>query len=104
PRAEELAKSGKLKDALDLLLALEKAARTSGDTHSTGRILVAIVKLCFECKDFNSLNEHLILLSKRRSQMKQAIQKMVQQCVDYVDLISDEEQKLRLIDTLRTIT
>lgn len=38
---------------------------------STSRILVAIVKMCYEAKDWDALNENIILLSKRRSQLKQ---------------------------------
>lgn len=38
---------------------------------STSRILVAIVQLCYEAKDFDVLNENIMLLSKRRSQLKQ---------------------------------
>lgn len=40
---------------------------------STSRILVAIVKMCYEAKDWDALNENIILLSKRRSQLKQVI-------------------------------
>lgn len=38
---------------------------------STSRILVAVVKMCYEAKDWDALNENIILLSKRRSQLKQ---------------------------------
>uniref|UniRef100_G1N6B8 Proteasome 26S subunit, non-ATPase 12 n=1 Tax=Meleagris gallopavo TaxID=9103 RepID=G1N6B8_MELGA len=71
---------------------------------STSRILVAIVKMCYEAKDWDALNENIILLSKRRSQLKQAVAKMVQQCCTYVEDITDLPVKLRLIDTLRTVT
>ncbi|KAM6119035.1 26S proteasome non-ATPase regulatory subunit 12 isoform 4-T4 [Phoenicopterus ruber ruber] len=71
---------------------------------STSRILVAIVKMCYEAKDWDALNENIILLSKRRSQLKQAVAKMVQQCCTYVEDITDLPVKLRLIDTLRMVT
>lgn len=45
-----------------------------------------------------------MLLSKRRSQLKQAVAKMVQQCCTYVEEITDLPVKLRLIDTLRMVT
>ena len=38
---------------------------------STGRVLVAIVNFCYECQNYSALNEHLVLLTKRRSQLKQ---------------------------------
>ncbi|OTF80478.1 26S proteasome non-ATPase regulatory subunit 12-like protein [Euroglyphus maynei] len=104
PICEKLAKEGKLKEALDILLSLEKQARTGADTHSTGRILVAIVKLCFESGDFNLLNEQIVTLTKRRSQIKQAVTKMIQECCNYVDKISDKETQLKYIETLRTVT
>ncbi|XP_077526670.1 26S proteasome non-ATPase regulatory subunit 12-like [Haemaphysalis longicornis] len=104
PLCEKLAKEGKLKEALDILLALEKQARTGGDTHSTSRVLVAIVRLCFEAKDWSALSEQVLGLSKRRSQMKQAVAKMVQECLTYIDQMPGKELQLRFIDTLRTVT
>lgn len=71
---------------------------------STGRILVAIVQICFEAKNYAALNEHVTLLAKRRSQLKQAVAKMVQECCTYVDLMPTKEVKLKLIDTLRGVT
>lgn len=37
---------------------------------STSRILVAVVQMCYEAKDMDALNENIMLLSKRRSQLK----------------------------------
>lgn len=132
PECQKLAKEGKVHDALDTLLALEKQTRTVSDvyfdfyleenvrtelymlsinsisqvadTSSTGRVLVAIVQICFEAKNWNALNEHIALLAKRRSQLKQAVAKMVQECCAYVDQTPNKETKLKLIDTLRNVT
>jgi len=104
PVCEKLAKDGKLQEALDILLSLEKQARTGSDTHSTGRILVAIANLCFEAKNWTALNDNIVLLTKRRSQIKQAVTKMIQECCTYVEKIPDKPTKLALIDTLRTVT
>jgi 26S proteasome regulatory subunit N5 len=71
---------------------------------STGRVLVAIVQVCFEAKNWVALNEHIALLAKRRSQLKQAVAKMVQECCTYVDQTPNKETKLKLIDTLRNVT
>ena len=38
---------------------------------STSRILVAVVQMCYEAKDWDALNENIMLLTKRRSQLKQ---------------------------------
>lgn len=71
---------------------------------STGRILVAIVQICFEAKNWALLNEHISLLAKRRSQLKRAVAKMVRECCTYVDLTPNKDVKLKLIDTLRNVT
>lgn len=71
---------------------------------STSRILVAIVQICLEAKNWAILNEHIVLLSKRRSQLKRAVTAMVQECCTYVDKMPDKETKIKLIETLRTVT
>ncbi|CAG9773861.1 unnamed protein product [Ceutorhynchus assimilis] len=104
PECQKLAKSGKLHDALEQLLALEKQTRTGADMISTGRVLVAICQICKEAKNWTALNEHIIMLTKRRSQLKQAVTKMVQECCTYVDGTPDKETMIKLIDTLRQVT
>ncbi|XP_077294721.1 regulatory particle non-ATPase 5 [Arctopsyche grandis] len=104
PSCKELATKGKVHDALDQLLALEKQTRTGADMVSTSRVLVAIVQICFEAKDWVSLNDHIALLAKRRSQLKQAVVKMVQECCLYVDQTPNKETKIKLIETLRNVT
>nr|AEE61400.1 unknown [Dendroctonus ponderosae] len=44
------------------------------------------------------------MLTKRRSQLKQAVTKMVQECCTYVDETPDQEAMVKLIDTLRQVT
>uniref|UniRef100_A0AAQ4PR38 26S proteasome non-ATPase regulatory subunit 12 n=1 Tax=Gasterosteus aculeatus aculeatus TaxID=481459 RepID=A0AAQ4PR38_GASAC len=104
PECEKMAKEGKLQEAIESLLSLEKQTRTASDMLSTSRILVAVVQMCYEAKDWDALNENIMLLTKRRSQLKQAVAKMVQECYKYVDTVTDQPIKLRLIDTLRTVT
>lgn len=57
-----------------------------------------------ELKQWKKLNEHLIIMSRKRNQLKQAVTKMVQAAMKYVDEITDEQTKLNLITTLRTVT
>lgn len=104
PICETLTKDGKIVEALDILLSLEKQTRTAADVHSTGRILVTIVKLCFQEKNYQLLNSHILLLTKRRGQLKQAVTKMVQEAYKCVEETSDIDTKVTLIDTLRTVT
>uniref|UniRef100_A0A674BKQ0 Proteasome 26S subunit, non-ATPase 12 n=1 Tax=Salmo trutta TaxID=8032 RepID=A0A674BKQ0_SALTR len=104
PECAKMAKEGRLQEAVESLLSLEKQTRTASDMVSTSRILVAVVQMCYEAKDMDALNENIMLLSKRRSQLKGAVAKMVQECYKYVDTVTDLTIKLRLIDTLRTVT
>ncbi|KAI8376518.1 PCI domain-containing protein [Radiomyces spectabilis] len=104
PETEQLARNGQLNEALDKLLAVEKQARNAADQASTGRILVHVIKLCFEVKEWKLLNEQIILLSKKHGQLKAATTKMVQEAMSYLDETPDMETKLELIDTLRTVT
>lgn len=105
PQAEALAKQeNKFHEAIDMLMGLEKQTRLGADMISCSRVLVAICKICFEAGNWNALNEYVALLVKRRSQLKQAVVKMVQECATYVDKTPDKESKLKLIDTLRTVT
>jgi len=106
PQAKDLAAQNKLEEALEMLIALEKQTRTGADMHSTSKILVAIVEICFEAQNWTLLNEHIILLSKKRSQLKAAVAKMVQQCYAWVkdSKLPSREIELKLIETLRTIT
>jgi len=104
PSCQAMALEGKLNEALEILYSLEKQTRTGADALSTGRLLEAIVQICFECKQWELLNENIISLTKRRGQLKAAVTKMVQQCCTYVDKMPSKEVKLKLIDTLRTVT
>jgi len=104
PEAQTLAAKGKLDEALELLTGLEKQTRSGADTHSTGRVLVTIVQLCFEAKDWNQLNEKIIDLVKKRAQLKQAVAKMVTECCTFLDKTPDKPTMMKLIDTLRTVT
>lgn len=57
-----------------------------------------------ENKQWSKLNENLVVMSKKRNQLKQAVTKMVQTAMNYIDLIEEELTKLNLIATLRTVT
>lgn len=104
PECEAMAKAGKLEEAIEALTSLEKQTRTGADALSTGKILVVIVRLCYEAKKYELLNENIVQLAKKRGQLKQAVTKMVQEAFSYVDKIDNMEIKLKLIDTLRTVT
>ncbi|XP_065314683.1 26S proteasome non-ATPase regulatory subunit 12-like isoform X2 [Gordionus sp. m RMFG-2023] len=71
---------------------------------STSRILISIVKICFDSQKWDLLNENLKALTKRRNQLKQAITNLIQEVCTYVDKIENQQIKLKLIDTIREAT
>ncbi|KAK4056568.1 proteasome regulatory particle subunit [Microbotryomycetes sp. JL221] len=103
PNAESLAESGKVQDALDKLLVLEKQTRNAADLASTSRILVSAVSLTYKAKDYARLNEYIQVLSKKHGQLRQAVQKMVDEAMSYLDAL-EGKTKLDLIETLREVT
>ncbi|CAG8521656.1 7151_t:CDS:10 [Ambispora leptoticha] len=104
PETEALAKQGLLNQALEQLLSLEKQTRQAADLDSSTRVLVHTVKLIHTYGDWKLLNEYVVLLSKKHGQLKQAITKMIQETMSYLDATPDLETKLELIVTLRTVT
>uniref|UniRef100_F6YHS8 26S proteasome non-ATPase regulatory subunit 12 n=2 Tax=Ciona intestinalis TaxID=7719 RepID=F6YHS8_CIOIN len=104
PECETIAKDGNLEEALEKLYGLEKQTRVACDMVSNGKIMVCAVKICFEAKKWEMLNDIIVVLTKKRSQLKLAVAKMVQECYTYVEKTPDLETKLKLIDTLRVVT
>lgn len=50
------------------------------------------------------MNEQVLLLSKKHGQLRQAITKMVQVVMGFLDETPSLEKKLSVIETLRTVT
>ena len=63
---------GKQAEALDTLLNLEKQYRLAENVFATSACCLAVLDVLYEAKEWKLLNEHIILLAKRRSQLKQA--------------------------------
>lgn len=95
---------GQTQPAIEKLLALEKQTRQASDLPSTSRLVVSIVTICKNAGDWNLLNEQVQLLSKKHGQLKQAITKMVQVVMEFLDAAPSLEVKLSVIETLRTVT
>ena len=45
--------------------------RLAADVAGTRKVVIEIIQLCYEAKAWKTLNEQILLLSKRRSQLKQ---------------------------------
>jgi|TARA_B100000524_G_scaffold214802_1_gene112713 26S proteasome regulatory subunit N5 len=102
--AKALAASGSLEGALQNLLGYEKTARLAADVGATIQLTTAMVEMCHDAKDWTQLNETMMMLSKRRAQLKQAVTAMVQLACTYLDELETETLKLALIETLRSIS
>ncbi|KAL2009139.1 hypothetical protein VTN00DRAFT_7333 [Thermoascus crustaceus] len=103
PEAQAVAKTN-VQDAIDRLLGLEKQARQASDLSTTSRVLVAIVTICKDSGDWSLLNDQVLLLSKKHGQLKQAITKMVQVVMGFLDETPNMDVKMSVIETLRTVT
>lgn len=76
----------------------------AADLASLNRVLVRLVLLFRDSKDWSGLNEHIVLLSKKRGQLKLAIARLVQESMLLLDGTPDQATKLALIDTLCAVT
>jgi 26S proteasome regulatory subunit N5 len=102
--AVALGTSMSIEAAVEKLLGLERTNRMAAAAPETAAICVAIVRLFRDKKDWKSVGEHVVLLSKRRAQLKAAVTKIVQEAMSYLDDISDESDQLVLLETLRAVT
>ncbi|RYQ84800.1 hypothetical protein Ahy_B10g104274 isoform B [Arachis hypogaea] len=96
--------SGNLDAAIEKLLNEEKHGRLAGDVAVTRKAVTDILRLCFEARDWKTLNDQIVLLSKRRGQLKQAVTVMVQQAMQYIDETPDIETRIELIKTLNSVS
>jgi len=104
PECQQLVDKGQLNEALEKLNIMEKQTRVACDAISNGRIMVKAVQLCLESKAWPKMNDIIVVYTKKRSQLKQAVAKMIQESVTYLDKTPDMDTKLKLIETLRTVT
>ncbi|KAI5672758.1 hypothetical protein M9H77_13122 [Catharanthus roseus] len=96
--------SSKLDEQIEALLNVEKSMRQAGDVVGTRKAVTDVLQLCFEARAWKTLNDQIVLLSKRRGQLKQAVQAMVQQAMQYIDQTPDLETKIELIKTLNNVS
>ncbi|NXD32452.1 PSD12 ATPase, partial [Spelaeornis formosus] len=114
PQAEELAKSGKLQEAVDKITALEKQTRNAADMSSTSTLLVLLARLLWEAKSYDDLNAQLTVMSKKHGQLKEAVVRMVDEAMTWLPELKQRKESgefkggkdrwLELVKTLRDIT
>ncbi|XP_047954155.1 26S proteasome non-ATPase regulatory subunit 12 homolog A-like [Salvia hispanica] len=96
--------AGSLEAKIESLLNVEKQMRQVGDVAGTRKAATDILQLCYEAGAWQALNEQILLISKRRGQLKQAVQAMVQQAMQYIDQTPDIDTKIELIKTLNSVS
>eukprot|EP00879_Flechtneria_rotunda_P000771 GHRR01000892.1.p1 GENE.GHRR01000892.1~~GHRR01000892.1.p1 ORF type:complete len:495 (+),score=198.91 GHRR01000892.1:353-1837(+) len=100
----QLADQDKLAQSLEGLLNLEKTARVAEDVTASKLACSSILEVCYKAKQWKQLEEHIVLLSKCRGQLKQVIQAFVRQAMCYLDTLPDKETQASLIKTLQIVT
>lgn len=104
---EDIKRKGKLyfDESIAELYHLEKKYREQSDAISIGKILVVIVQLLFEQYRLLELNENILnFATKKHLQSEHAIGVMVKECCKFIDDISEEEEQVKLMETLRLVT
>lgn len=108
-RLMELAGQGSVLQATEGLLAIEKKGRIAEDPTSTKLACCSILELLYKEKNYKDMQEKLVLLTKRRGQLKEVVRAMVRQCMEYVEetdmgLSLDRATREEIIRTLQGIT
>eukprot|EP00438_Fugacium_kawagutii_P031171 Skav204300 [mRNA] locus=scaffold2227:68419:73089:- [translate_table: standard] len=102
-RVDTMATAGRLEEAIEQLLGLEKKTRQASDGISTSKLVCKICKLYFEAKEWTKLKENIITLPKKRGQLKRSTTDMVHLAMSWLDSL-DKEKRLDLINTLNEVT
>lgn len=100
----DLAQAGQQQQALDGFLLLEKKGRVAEDVVTAKKACGALLEALNAKGDWKGIGEYVTLLSKRRGQLKQAVQAMVRQCMGYLDATPDQATRIELIKNLQAIT
>mmetsp|Transcript_144178 Transcript_144178/g.401694 ORF Transcript_144178/g.401694 Transcript_144178/m.401694 type:complete len:459 (-) Transcript_144178:169-1545(-) len=95
--------AGRVDEAVEEMLALEKKCRMASDGLSTSKLLCKVCQLYFDAQEWPKLREHIVLLSRKRGQLRRAITDMVHLAMGWLDGL-DKERKLELISTLNDVT
>mmetsp|Transcript_995 Transcript_995/g.1258 ORF Transcript_995/g.1258 Transcript_995/m.1258 type:complete len:438 (-) Transcript_995:270-1583(-) len=104
PTATQLAESGQLGEAMELLTTVEKKCRLGNDVKNLKEVILTMVKLCRKANNWEQLNSTLTVISKRRSQNNKAVTAMIQEAMKWTDETPSKEAKVALVITLRDIT
>lgn len=88
---------------IETLLEKERLSRLNNDYNESARVLPEIVKIAFDSREYEKLNELITLLARKRGQPKKALIDMVQLCMSFIDKLPTEEQRVALITTIKDV-
>ena len=93
-----------LRACLDRLYALERKVRLAANAPATARVATEVVNLCWEAHDLPALREQVLVLSRRRAQLKQALVAVVQRGMQLLDQLTDASERQALLEVLRQVS
>lgn len=103
--AVALADSDSPAAAIDALLTLERTSRLAEAAPETAAICTELVRLAYSRQGWVALGEMVVLLSKRRSQLKAAVSRSVQEAMTMLkEEKPDEDTQVQLLKTLCDVT
>eukprot|EP00929_Paragymnodinium_shiwhaense_P013076 TRINITY_DN120934_c0_g1_i1.p1 TRINITY_DN120934_c0_g1~~TRINITY_DN120934_c0_g1_i1.p1 ORF type:complete len:458 (+),score=187.52 TRINITY_DN120934_c0_g1_i1:109-1482(+) len=102
-RVDTMVTAGRIDEAVEELLVVEKKARLACDGISTSKLMCKICKILYAANQWTKLKEHIVMLSKKRAQLKRGITDMVLLGMTWLDSL-DKVKKLDLIETLNEVT
>jgi len=102
-RVDTMTKAGRVDEAVEELLVVEKKARLACDGISTSKLMCKICQIFRDANEWTKLKEHIVMLSKKRAQLKRGITDMVHLAMTWLDGL-DKDKKLDLIETLNEVT
>jgi 26S proteasome regulatory subunit N5 len=105
PKAESLAKAGRINEAIEELLALEKKARFAFDGITCSRLICSMASMYYHSGDFAGLCELIPSLIKKRGQLKRPVSDLINLCMKWLkEGISDRGLKYSFIQVLGDVT
>mmetsp|Transcript_31002 Transcript_31002/g.68078 ORF Transcript_31002/g.68078 Transcript_31002/m.68078 type:complete len:463 (-) Transcript_31002:173-1561(-) len=103
-KADSLVKSGRHEEAVEELLVLEKKARMACDAFSVSKLVCQVAQIYFDKQELEKLQEAIMVMTKKRSQLKKVICDVVQKCMGWFDSMPTREKKVKFIEVLQQVT
>ncbi|KAF8822817.1 putative 26s proteasome subunit p55 [Cardiosporidium cionae] len=101
---ETLFKAERLNESVEKMLILEKKCRQACDASSSSILCCSILRMLRSIEDWDGVNEYIVILCKKRGQLKRAIIDIVRLCMNWLEEIQSPDIKVRLLKTLSGVT